>query len=162
MKKPVLTKDGDFDMDAEWECEHCKRKVRFGDTALSWCLNIICEDCADKESKVARQRTFRNSSQSFQSPQMITHYKPKPKTRSSTETVVFTQALQKAGLHYSCVSKATIELLFEIQAEPLPMAKKVKGERNIKIVVADFEAGIYRVTWQGESYINQLREAGLV
>lgn len=110
---------------------------------------------------------------------MITHYKPKKKTRNSTETVMFTQALQKHGLHYPCVSKETIALLLEIQAEPLPMAKKIKGQRNIKspstkpgasvgplvtnrLVVADFEAGIYRVTWQGDSYILQLREAGLI
>ena len=99
------------------------------------------------------------------------------KNRSSTETVAFTTALQAAGLHYPCVSKATIALLIEIQSEPLPMAKKVKGQRNIKspspkasvgplvtnkLVAADLEAGIYRVTWQGDSYINQLREAGLV
>jgi len=41
--------DGAFDMDAEWECEHCKRKVRLGDTALSWCLMIICDECDEKE-----------------------------------------------------------------------------------------------------------------
>ena len=49
MKDTPKLDDGAFDMDAEWECEHCKRKVRFGDTALSWCLNIICEDCLEKE-----------------------------------------------------------------------------------------------------------------
>lgn len=41
--------NGAIDMDAEWECEHCESKVRFGDTALSWCLNIICDDCDEKE-----------------------------------------------------------------------------------------------------------------
>lgn len=49
MKDTPKTDDGAFDMDAEWECEHCKCKVRFGDTALSWCLNIICDECAEKE-----------------------------------------------------------------------------------------------------------------
>ena len=49
MKDTPKTDDGAFDMDAEWECEHCNRKVRFGDTALSWCLNIICDDCHEKE-----------------------------------------------------------------------------------------------------------------
>ena len=49
MKATPKTDDGAFDMDAEWECEHCKSKVRFGDTALSWCLNIICDDCHEKE-----------------------------------------------------------------------------------------------------------------
>lgn len=49
MKDTPKLDDGAFDMDAEWECEHCKRKVRFGDTALSWRLNIICDDCAEKE-----------------------------------------------------------------------------------------------------------------
>ncbi len=49
MKDTPKLDDGAFDMDAEWECEHCKRKVRFGETALSWCLNIICDDCHEKE-----------------------------------------------------------------------------------------------------------------
>lgn len=48
MNNPLL-KEGDIDMDTEWECEHCKRKVRLGDTSLSWCLNIICEECDEKE-----------------------------------------------------------------------------------------------------------------
>jgi len=30
-------------------CEHCKKAVFFGDTALSENLDIICEDCKDKE-----------------------------------------------------------------------------------------------------------------
>lgn len=49
MKDTPKTDGGAFDMDAEWECEHCKRKVRFGDTALSWCFNIICDDCHERE-----------------------------------------------------------------------------------------------------------------
>ena len=30
-------------------CEHCGKSVRFGDTALSWSLEIICDDCSEKE-----------------------------------------------------------------------------------------------------------------
>ena len=110
---------------------------------------------------------------------MIIHHKPKKSRKASTETVAYTKELQKHGLHYPCVSKETIALLLEIQAEPLPMAQKIRGRRNIKspstkpgasigplvtnkLVVADFEACIYRVTWQGDSYINQLREVGLI
>lgn len=37
------------------ECEHCKKAVRFGDTALSVDLGIICYDCNEKELD-ARQR----------------------------------------------------------------------------------------------------------
>jgi hypothetical protein len=44
--------DGAFDLEAEWQCEHCKRKVRFGDTALSWGLNIICGECHEKEREL--------------------------------------------------------------------------------------------------------------
>ncbi|MFM7010061.1 MAG: hypothetical protein ACKO0Z_12150 [Betaproteobacteria bacterium] len=52
--------DGAFDMDAEWECEHCQRKVRFGDTALSWCLNIICGECFEKEHDSPNKAIYRD------------------------------------------------------------------------------------------------------
>jgi hypothetical protein len=48
MKKPPKT-DLPIDLDADWKCEHCGKVVKFGDTHLSWCLNIICEECAEKE-----------------------------------------------------------------------------------------------------------------
>jgi hypothetical protein len=51
MKAPPTTSDGAFDLDALWECEHCKRSVRLGDTAISWAMNIICLDCHEKEVK---------------------------------------------------------------------------------------------------------------
>lgn len=49
MKDTPKLQTGDLDMDAEWECEHCKRKVLLRDTTLSWCLNIICDECDAKE-----------------------------------------------------------------------------------------------------------------
>jgi len=107
---------------------------------------------------------------------MLIHHKPKPKKpKSSTETFQFTEALKKHGLHYACVSKATIGVLLEIQAEPLPVAKKVKGQHNIKSPSSKVSIGplvtnkfvelkddFYRVTWKGDFYIKQLKEAGLV
>lgn len=57
MKQPPTLPDGSFDMDADWQCEHCNRTVRFGDTALSWCLNIICEDCGEKEATKSEEET---------------------------------------------------------------------------------------------------------
>ena len=55
MKDTPKLDDGAFDMDAEWECEHCKKPVRFGDTALSTNLEIICDDCNDKEREAMNE-----------------------------------------------------------------------------------------------------------
>ncbi len=36
-------------LNEDWQCEHCKRTIKIRDSHLSWCLNIICADCAEKE-----------------------------------------------------------------------------------------------------------------
>lgn len=93
----------------------------------------------------------------------------------STETVEWTKRAQAKGLHYPCVSIATVNLLTRIQAEPVPVAQKVKGEKNIKAPCkgasigplitnkfVELREGLYCVTWKGTVYINQLREEGLI
>ncbi len=99
-----------------------------------------------------------------------------PKSQKSTETVEWTKRAQAAGLHHPRVSIATVNLLARIQAEPLPAAKKVKGEHNAKspspngcfigpLITNKFvelRGELYCVTGKGAVYLNQLREAGLV
>ncbi len=51
MKEPPTPEDGSFDMESDWPCEQCGGIVKFGDTTLSWCFNIICRECGEKEEK---------------------------------------------------------------------------------------------------------------
>lgn len=101
---------------------------------------------------------------------------PKPKRQTSSVTIEWTKAAKKHDLHYPCVSIATVKLLQLIQAEPVPVAKKLKGEHNAKspsptgasigpLITNKFvelREGLYCVTWKGEFYLKQLKEAGLV
>jgi len=61
MKVPPTKEDGSFDLDAEWECEHCQRKVPLRDTALSWCLNIICDECNERERASENDKLTRDA-----------------------------------------------------------------------------------------------------
>ena len=101
---------------------------------------------------------------------------PKTKNQRSTVTVEWTKRAKAKDLHYPCVSIATVNLLTRIQAEPVPVAKKIKGEHNAKspspngcsigpLITNKFvelRDGLYCVTWKGTVYINQLREEGLL
>lgn len=102
--------------------------------------------------------------------------KTSQKNQRSAVTVEWTKSAKEQDLHYPRVSIATVHLLTQIQAEPLPAAKKAKGERNarspspngcsigplITNKFVELRDGLYCVTWKGEIYINQLREAGLI
>ena len=100
---------------------------------------------------------------------------PKSKNQKSSVTVEWTKAAKAKDLHYPCVSIATVNLLTRIQAEPVPVAQKVKGQKNIKAPLpgasigplitnkfVELRDGLYCVTWKGDFYIKQLKEAGLI
>jgi hypothetical protein len=97
--------------------------------------------------------------------------------KRSTETFQWTERAKAAGLHKPGISIEYVRKLLQIQAEPLPVVFKVPGEKNARspspktsigpmirnrLVRHDAEKGLYVVHWEGEIYINQLREAGLI
>lgn len=98
----------------------------------------------------------------------------KPRQKSSV-TTEWTERAKAAELHIPGISIGHVQKLLEIQAEPLPIGVKIKGRKNIpspssKCSIGPhitngflrLESGFYRITWKGEFYLNQLREAGLI
>lgn len=108
----------------------------------------------------------------------MTTSSPKRKPRAvSTATVQWSQRAKEVGLHIPGMSIGHVQKLLEIQAEPLPVAKRAKGQHNqpspspkVSIGPAitngllrlNAELGCYVVTWKGDFYLKQLKEAGLV
>jgi hypothetical protein len=95
----------------------------------------------------------------------------------STVTVQWTEKAKEAGLHIPGISIGHVNKLLEIQSEPLPVVQKVRGVKNLpspsaKVSIGPHitngflrlepELGVYKVTWKGDYYIKQLREAGLI
>jgi len=93
----------------------------------------------------------------------------------STVTVQWTEKAKEAGLHIPGISIGHVNKLLEIQAEPLPVVQKVRGVKNLpspsaKVSIGPhitngflrLESGFYRVTWKGDFYLKQLKEAGLI
>ena len=100
--------------------------------------------------------------------------KPRP---VSTATVQWSQRAKDAGLHISGISIGHVQKLLEIQAEPLPVVPRSRGSHkqtspSPKVSIGPHvtngfirlhpDEGLYRVTWKGEFYLKQLKEAGLI
>lgn len=103
---------------------------------------------------------------------IVTRRKPRP---ASTETVNWSKQAKDHGLHISGISIGHVRKLLEIQTEPLPVVPRSRGKHkqtspSPKVSIGPLvtngflrlEEGFYRITWKGEFYLKQLREAGMI